>query len=56
MKICRILSLFCLLSAGIGICKAAGLEEMEKSVVMIRSAGQEFDFVTPWKQKNMSQG
>jgi len=39
-----------------GICKAAGLGGMEKSVVMIRSAGQEFDFVTPWKPKAMSQG
>ncbi|MGA2172386.1 MAG: trypsin-like peptidase domain-containing protein [Sedimentisphaerales bacterium] len=29
---------------------------MEKSVVMIRSAGQEFDFATPWKQKPMTQG
>jgi S1-C subfamily serine protease len=29
---------------------------MDKSVVMIRSAGQEFDFVTPWKQRAMSQG
>jgi S1-C subfamily serine protease len=46
------------------ICKAAGpfdkaqggLEGMEKSVVMIRSVGQEFDFTTPWKQKNMMQG
>ena len=56
MKISRMCSLLCLLSAGIGICKAAGLEGMEKSVVMIRGAGQEFDFVTPWKQKNMSQG
>lgn len=37
-------------------CYAAGLEGLEKSVVMIRSVGQEFDFVTPWKQKNMSQG
>jgi S1-C subfamily serine protease len=39
-----------------GICKAQGLGEMEKSVVMIRSAGQEFDYVTPWKPKAMSQG
>lgn len=38
------------------ICKAAGLGGMEKSVVMIRSAGQEFDFVTPWKPKAMAQG
>jgi S1-C subfamily serine protease len=39
-----------------GICQAAGLGGMEKSVIMIRSAGQEFDFVTPWKPKAMSQG
>jgi S1-C subfamily serine protease len=38
------------------ICQAAGLEGMDKSVVMIRGAGQEFDFVTPWKPKAMSQG
>jgi S1-C subfamily serine protease len=40
------------------VCSAAegGLGGMEKSVVMIRSAGQEFDFVTPWKQRAMSQG
>jgi S1-C subfamily serine protease len=61
------LKIFLFLSAiyGCGICKAAGrapdgatagLGGMEKSVVMIRSAGQEFDFVTPWKQRAMSQG
>lgn len=38
------------------ICQAAGLGGMEKSVVMIRGAGQEFDFVTPWKPKAMAQG
>src|SRR5512137_47751 len=38
------------------ICKAAGLGGMDKSVVMIRSAGQEFDYVTPWKPKSMAQG
>jgi S1-C subfamily serine protease len=38
------------------ICYAGGLGGMDKSVVMIRSAGQEFDFVTPWKPKAMSQG
>jgi S1-C subfamily serine protease len=37
-------------------CRAAGLGEMEKSVVMIRSTGQEFDFVTPWKPKAMQTG
>jgi S1-C subfamily serine protease len=38
------------------ICIAAGLGGMDKSVVMIRSAGQEFDYVTPWKPKAMQQG
>ena len=33
-----------------------GLGGMEKSVVMIRGTGQEFDFVTPWKPKAMAQG
>jgi S1-C subfamily serine protease len=48
--------LFCGLSVLGGEIKAAGLEGMDKSVVMIRSAGQEFDFVTPWKPKAMAQG
>ncbi len=39
-----------------GIRGQAGLGGMDKSVVMIRGAGQEFDFVTPWKPKAMSQG
>lgn len=38
------------------ICRASGLEGMDKSVVIIRSAGQEFDFVTPWKPKAVAQG
>jgi S1-C subfamily serine protease len=38
------------------LCYAAGLGGMEKSVVMIRGTGQEFDFATPWKPKAMSQG
>ncbi|MCD6392053.1 MAG: trypsin-like peptidase domain-containing protein [Planctomycetes bacterium] len=29
---------------------------MEKSVVMIRSVSQDFDYVTPWKQMTMGQG
>jgi len=48
---CIFLLLSCVCSAAVG-----GLGGMEKSVVMIRSAGQEFDFVTPWKQRAMSQG
>jgi S1-C subfamily serine protease len=39
-----------------GIRGQAGLEGMEKSVVMIRSTGQDFDQITPWKSKGMSQG
>jgi len=48
-----------------GLCYAGGLGGMDsspkgpepgKSVVMIRNAGQDFDFVTPWKQKQMTQG
>ncbi|MBN1817726.1 MAG: trypsin-like peptidase domain-containing protein [Sedimentisphaerales bacterium] len=29
---------------------------LEKSVVMIRAVAQEFDYVTPWKQRPMNQG
>jgi len=47
---------FCGLIALGGESKAAGLGGMEKSMVMIRSAGQEFDFVTPWKPKSLAQG
>ncbi len=36
--------------------KAAGLDGIERSVVMMRGTGQEFDFVTPWKPKGMGQG
>ncbi len=30
-------------------------DELDKSVVLIRSVAQEFDYVTPWKQKMMTQ-
>ncbi len=30
--------------------------DIDKSVVMIRSVSQEFDYVTPWQQKMMTQG
>ncbi len=36
--------------------RAVEPEELEKSVVMIRSVGQDFDYVTPWEQKAMTQG
>jgi S1-C subfamily serine protease len=49
--------LFFLVICDCGICaEAGGLGGMEKSVIMIRSAGQEFDFATPWKPKAMAQG
>lgn len=35
---------------------SGGFAGMDRSVVMIRSVGQEFDYATPWKEKNMSQG
>jgi len=35
---------------------AAEQQSFEKSVVLIRSVRQDFDYVTPWKQKAMSQG
>jgi S1-C subfamily serine protease len=35
---------------------AAGQTDIEKSVVMIRSASQDFSYLTPWKQAAMSQG
>jgi len=34
----------------------SGAEALEKSVVMIRSVSQDFDYVTPWKQMPMTQG
>jgi len=38
--------------------QSQGVEQqnIEKSVVMIRSVRQDFDYVTPWKQTAMSQG
>jgi len=37
--------------------KASGEQlSMEKSVVLIRSVSQDFDYAMPWKQKSMSQG
>jgi S1-C subfamily serine protease len=35
--------------------QAAGLQEPEKSVFLIVTVHQEFNYVTPWKQENMSQ-
>jgi len=39
-----------------GICRAAEQQDLEKSVVLIRSAKQDFNYTTPWKQAPMSQG
>jgi S1-C subfamily serine protease len=35
---------------------AEDANNLEKSVIMIRSVAQEFDYVTPWQQKMMTQG
>ncbi len=42
--------------AGSSSAQEAGPGNLEKSVVMIRSASQDFDYLMPWKQKQMSQG
>jgi S1-C subfamily serine protease len=36
--------------------QGAGLQDPQKSVVLIRSVRQDFDYVTPWKREAMSQG
>jgi S1-C subfamily serine protease len=33
----------------------SSVQELEKSVILIRSVHQDFDYVTPWKQKAMNQ-
>ncbi|OHB78215.1 MAG: hypothetical protein A2Z25_23580 [Planctomycetes bacterium RBG_16_55_9] len=38
------------------VSQAAGLQAPEKSVILIRSVKQDFDYVTPWKRQHMSQG
>ena len=38
------------------ISQAAEQQSLEKSVVLIRSAKQDFDYTTPWKQAAMKQG
>ena len=38
------------------ISQAAEQQSLEKSVVLIRSAKQDFDYTTPWKQAAMEQG
>lgn len=43
---------------GVSVFDKAGVGQraLERSVVMIRSVQQEFDYVRPWKQANMGQG
>lgn len=36
--------------------QSLGLQEPDKSVVLIRSLKQDYDYMTPWKRKDMSQG
>jgi S1-C subfamily serine protease len=45
-----------LISGSQDISQAAEQQSLEKSVVLIRSATQDFDYTTPWKQSAMSQG
>ena len=50
-----------LLIAAIGVVavlsgSAEGKQSLEKSVVMIRSVRQDFDYLTGWKQRQMAQG
>ncbi len=54
----RIIIVICLAmpSAGPSSAQEAGPGNLEKSVVMIRSVSQDFDYLMPWKQKQMSQG
>ena len=46
------------LALGLGPNASQGSQQQgpEKSVVLIRCAKQDFDYVTPWKQKSMRQG
>ncbi len=39
----------------IGASQTTEQQSLEKSVVLIRSIKQDFDYVTPWKQKAMRQ-
>jgi len=48
--------LFCLLFGGEAARAAGEKPGLDKSIVMIRSVSQSFDYTTPWKQNPMSQG
>jgi S1-C subfamily serine protease len=49
------ISLF-ILPANAQLLDAPLSQTLDKSVVMIRSVSQDFDYVTPWKQMSMAQG
>ena len=59
-KIVAFATAVALLLSGLGQTPAAfaqmGQRTLNRSVVMIRSVQQEFDYITPWKQGNMAQG
>jgi S1-C subfamily serine protease len=42
--------------SGVNVPQTAKQQDFEKSVVFIRSARQNFNYTTPWKQTEMSQG
>lgn len=48
--------LLCGLGGAGGAVAQVGLRTLDKSVVMIRSVQQEFDYVTPWKQTEVAHG
>jgi S1-C subfamily serine protease len=41
---------------GLSPAQSGQQQDLEKSVVLIRSIKQDFDYVTPWKQKAMREG
>ncbi|HIJ67197.1 MAG TPA: serine protease, partial [Planctomycetes bacterium] len=59
-NICLFMCLMGILSYRCGRADAAAAEvrrrSLDKSVVMIRSVQQEFDYVTPWKQAEVAHG
>ena len=48
--------LFCVLFGGGAVTEAGEQAGLDKSIVMIRSVSQSFDYTTPWKQNPMGQG
>ena len=45
----------CAMSNNLPAFQEIGLQDPDKSVVLIRSLKQDFDYVTPWKRKDMAQ-